>query len=57
MTNTQQTVTLELTVEEVNIVLAGLGELPAKASIAAIDKIRRAATEQLQVQKEEQAVQ
>lgn len=62
MTNTQQTVTLELTVEEVNIVLAGLGELPAKASIAVIDKIRRTATEQLQTQPvlgatEEQAVQ
>ena len=47
---TAQTVTLELTVEEVNIVLAGLGELPAKASIAMIDKIRRVASEQLQAQ-------
>lgn len=47
---TAQTVTLELTVEEVNIVLAGLGELPAKASIVVIDKIRRVASEQLQAQ-------
>jgi hypothetical protein len=41
---TAQTVTLELTVEEVNIVL------PAKASISMIDKIRRVASEQLQSQ-------
>ena len=47
---TAQTVTLELTVEEVNIVLAGLGELPAKASISMIDKIRHVASEQLQAQ-------
>lgn len=51
MSNTQ-TVKLELTVEEINIVLAGLGELPAKASIAMIDKIRKMATEQLQSQPE-----
>ena len=45
---TTQTVTLELTVDELNIILAGLGELPAKASIALIDKIRKTASEQLQ---------
>ena len=54
---TAQTVTLELTVEEVNIVLAGLGELPAKASIAMIDKIRRVASEQLQTPPDVAAVQ
>lgn len=30
---------LELTVEEVNIILQGLGELPAKISMAVIQKI------------------
>jgi len=49
MTDVQK-VTLELTVDELNLVLAGLGELPAKASIAMIDKIRRVASEQLQAQ-------
>lgn len=46
----EKTVTLEFTVDELNVVLAGLGELPAKASIAMIDKIRRVASEQLQAQ-------
>jgi hypothetical protein len=44
---TAQTVTLEFTVDELNVVLAGLGELPAKASLALIDRIRAQATEQL----------
>jgi hypothetical protein len=42
-----QKVTLEFTVDELNVVLAGLGELPAKASLALIDRIRAQATEQL----------
>lgn len=45
-----QKVTLEFTVDELNVVLAGLGELPAKASLALIDKIRTDATKQLQAQ-------
>lgn len=32
-------ITLELTLEEVNMILQGLGELPAKISIALIEKI------------------
>ncbi len=41
-------VTLELTLDEVNVVLAGLGELPAKTSLSVIDKIRSQAVSQLQ---------
>jgi len=40
-------ITLELTVEEVNIILTGLGELPAKASMALIAKIREQAQPQV----------
>ena len=32
-------ITLELTVEEVNTILQGLGELPAKISMALIEEI------------------
>jgi hypothetical protein len=45
-----QKVTLEFTIDELNVVLAGLGELPAKASLALIDRIRAEATQQLQAQ-------
>lgn len=41
-------VTLELTLNEVNVVLAGLGELPAKSSLNVIDKVRSQAVSQLQ---------
>jgi hypothetical protein len=43
-----QTVKLELTLDDVNVVLAGLGELPAKTSLAVIDKVRGQAISQLQ---------
>jgi len=49
MTDVQK-VTLEFTVDELNVVLAGLGELPAKTSLGLIDKIRADATKQLQAQ-------
>lgn len=42
-----KTVSLELTVEEINIVMAGLGELPLKVSSALAAKINQTATEQL----------
>ena len=42
-----KTVSLELTVEEINIVMAGLGELPLKVSSMLAAKINQAATEQL----------
>lgn len=41
-------VNLTLTVAEINVILAGLGELPAKFSISLIDKIKGQATMQLQ---------
>lgn len=40
-------ITLELEVEEVNAVLGGLGELPAKAVMALIQKIQQQAQPQL----------
>jgi len=56
-TGTQvKTVSLELSVDEVNVVLAGLGELPAKASLSIIDKIRSQAVGQLQASAEPAAV-
>jgi hypothetical protein len=42
--------TLELTLDEVNVVLAGLGELPAKASIGVIEKVRMQVIPQVQQQ-------
>ena len=39
---------VELTVEEVNIVLAGLGELPAKHSIELIAKIKTTCESQIE---------
>jgi hypothetical protein len=42
-----KTVKLELTVEELNVVIEALGELPAKKSTALINKIMLTATEQL----------
>ncbi len=42
-----KTVKLELTVEELNLVLEALGELPAKKSTALINKVMVAANEQL----------
>jgi hypothetical protein len=42
-----KTVKLDLTVEEVNLVLEALGELPAKKSTALINKIMLIANEQL----------
>jgi hypothetical protein len=43
-------VSLELTLDEINVVLAGLGELPAKTSLNVIDKVRSQAVSQLQAQ-------
>jgi hypothetical protein len=42
-----KTVKLELTVEELNVVIEALGELPAKKSTAVLNKIVMSATEQL----------
>jgi hypothetical protein len=45
----QKTVKLELTVEEVNIILEALGDMPAKKSTALINKIMYTSNEQLKV--------
>ncbi len=38
---------LTLTLDDINLILTGLGELPAKLSISLIDKIRSQASRQL----------
>lgn len=47
-------ITLSLTVEMVNTVLAGLGKLPLEQSIVIFDEIQKQAREQLQNQNVEQ---
>lgn len=47
MSNEKQ-ITLSLSVEEVNLVLAGLAELPAKVSMNLISKVGNQAQGQLQ---------
>jgi hypothetical protein len=42
--------TLELTLDEVNVILAGLGELPAKASLSVIERVRVQVLPQVQSQ-------
>lgn len=46
-------VTLKLTVEEVNIILQGLGELPAKTSMVLIQKVHAEANAQVNNPKQE----
>ncbi len=41
-------VKLELSVEEINLILQGLGELPAKMSMAIIQKVQQQAASQMQ---------
>jgi len=41
-------ITLYLTVEEVNVIIQGLGELPAKTSMTLIKKIQEEGSKQLQ---------
>jgi len=41
---------IELTLDEVNVILAGLGELPAKASLSVIDRVRTQVLPQVQAQ-------
>jgi hypothetical protein len=42
--------TLELTIDEINTILAGLGELPAKVSLGTIEKVRIQVIPQVQAQ-------
>lgn len=50
--NENQEITLTLSVNEVNIILQGLGEVPAKTSMQIIQKIQSQAAPQLQTEPE-----
>lgn len=43
-----ESIKLDLSLEEINLVLGGLGELPAKASMGVITKIQQQASPQVQ---------
>ena len=43
-----ESINLDLSLEEINIILGGLGELPAKASMGVIQKIQQQAGPQVQ---------
>lgn len=43
----QQTVTLELTIPQVNVVIAGLAKLPLEVALDTFNDIQRQASEQL----------
>ena len=43
-----ESIKIELSLEEINMVLGGLGELPAKASMGVIQKIQQQAGPQVQ---------
>lgn len=46
----EETLNFKLTIEEVNLVLQGLGELPAKLSINIINSVQTQAASQMQPQ-------
>ena len=50
----EDTLDFKLTIEEVNLVLQGLGELPAKLSINIINSIQTQAASQMQTAIEEE---
>ena len=43
-----ESIKLDLSLEEINMVLGGLGELPAKASMGVIQKIQQQASPQVE---------
>lgn len=43
-----ESIKLDLSLDEINMVLSGLGELPAKASMGVIQKIQQQASPQVQ---------
>lgn len=53
----EDTLDFKLTIEEVNLVLQGLGELPAKLSINIINSIQTQAASQMQPQPDQAASQ
>jgi len=42
-----ESINLDLSLEEINVILGGLGELPAKASMGVIQKIQQQASPQV----------
>lgn len=48
MENQEATLSFELTVNDVNLILAGLGKLPLEASVSAWAKIKQEAERQIQ---------
>lgn len=42
-----ESINLDLSLEEINVILSGLGELPAKASMGVIQKIQQQAQPQV----------
>jgi len=42
-----ESINLDLSLEEINVILGGLGELPAKASMGVIQKIQQQAQPQV----------
>ena len=53
----EDTLDFKLTIEEVNLVLQGLGELPAKLSINIINSVQTQAASQMQPQPDQAAPQ
>ena len=53
----EDTLDFKLTIEEVNLVLQGLGELPAKLSINIINSVQTQAASQMQPQSDQAASQ
>lgn len=47
-----ESIKIDLSLEEINMVLGGLGELPAKASMGVIQKIQQQAAPQVQPEPE-----
>jgi len=50
-----ESIKLDLSLEEINMVLGGLGELPAKASMGVIQKIQQQAGPQVSPEPEPEA--
>ena len=50
----EQVLTFEFTIEETNLILAGLGHLPLNQSLDMVNKIQQVAKEQLNTEKVEQ---
>ena len=50
---TNESIKLDLSLDEINMVLGGLGELPAKASMGLIQKVQQQAGPQVQPEPDE----